>query len=84
MENLRPNVIKLLLAEIVLLVILANFKLDIFAPFIVLLAFAINITYIYYLFRHKPKGYLLLILLLALPVIIPIVLFIAALTMIQC
>lgn len=84
MENLRSNVIKLLLVEIVLLIILSNFKLDVFVPFIILLAFAVNITFTYYLFRYKPKWYLFLVLLLALPVIIPIAFFIAALILVQC
>jgi|GEM_PF-1844983 len=84
MENLKTNIITVVLIEILVGLISIYTNSSTLIPFIIIGAFSINITSVVLLIKHKPKGYIYLSLFLLFLVFFPILFFFYALSKVQC
>lgn len=84
MENLKSNVITLLVIELIITLIVMNRNWEIFNVFFVMFAFSVNTTGIVLLLNFRPKGYWYLVAILLATIIIPISFFFFAMSTIQC
>ena len=84
MENLKSNIIILLIIEIIISIILINTNFGHFTPFFIISAFSINTTSAVLLIKYKPRGYLFLLLLILAIIIIPVFYFFYIISNIHC